>query len=80
MGTQRGVVLLTIPPEAADRFDYVANRYELTQEQVVIAAVAMLSGMLENRDERATRFMESVRAHAHRSLDVALKPQYQGAG
>jgi hypothetical protein len=78
VSAQRGVVLLTIPPEAADRFDFLANRYALTQEQVVVAAVAVLSSMVEARDERALRFMQAVHDDAHRSLDAQLTTIHRG--
>lgn len=76
--TRRGVLLLTISSEAADRFDWLANRYGLTQEQVAVAAVAVLSSMVEARDARALRFLEMVRADAHRSLDAQLTSQHRG--
>lgn len=80
MGTQRGVILLTVSPEVADRFDWIGQRFELTNEQVVTAAVAMLSGMIESRDERALRFMQMVHDDAHRSLDVQLTKIHRGGG
>lgn len=70
--------MLTLPSEAADRFDFLTNRYELTQEQVVVAAVAVLSSMVEQRDPRALKFMDLVRADAHRSLDAQLLAQHRG--
>lgn len=78
MGGQRGILLLTIPAEAADRFDFLSRRYELTQEQVAVAAVAVLSSMVEQRDERALRFMQMVHDDAHRSLDAHLLKQHRG--
>jgi len=78
MSGQRGVLLLTIPAEAADRFDWVAQRFGLTQEQVAVAAVAVLSSMVEQRDPRAVRFLESVRDDAHRSLDAQLLTHHRG--
>jgi hypothetical protein len=78
MGQHRGVVLLTIPPEAADRFDWVAQSYELSQEQVAVAAVAMLSSMIESRDQRALQYMQMVRDQSHRSLDAQLTTHYRG--
>lgn len=78
--TRRAVLLLTIPAEAADRFDWVAHRYELTQEQVAVAAVAMLSGMIESRDPRALKYMQMVHDQEHRTMDVSLLTQFRGGG
>jgi excinuclease UvrABC nuclease subunit len=70
--------MLTVEPEVADRFDFIGQHFDLTQEQVVKAAVAMLSGMIESRDPRALRFLQSIRDESHRSLDVALTAQHRG--
>lgn len=80
MSNQRGVLLLTLPPEAADRYDWIAQRYELTQEQVAVAAVAVLSSMIESRDERALRFMQMIHDDAHRSMDAQLTTLHRGTG
>lgn len=78
MSAQRGVLLLTIPAEAADRFDWIGQQYELSQEQVAIAAIAMLTGMLAERNPRAMQFMQMVHDQEHRSMDVQLLTQYRG--
>lgn len=75
---RRGVLLLTLPYEAAQRVDYLTGRFELTQEQAVCAAVAVLSSMVEQRDERALRFLGMVRDNAHRSLDAHLLTPHRG--
>lgn len=78
MGTQRGVLLLTIPAEAADRFDWVAHKYEIPQEQVAIAAIAMLSGMIADRDPRALTFMDMIRSSVHTSMEFSATQKFQG--
>lgn len=80
MDERRGVLLITVPYEARQRFDHLAERYALTQEQVAVAAVAVLSSMVEQRDPRALTFMQSVHDDAHRSLDAHLLTQHRGAG
>ena len=75
---RRGVLFLTLPYEAAQRVDFLTRRFALTQEQAVVAAVAVLSSMVEQRDERALRFLGMVRDDAHRSLDAHLRKQHRG--
>lgn len=78
MDQRRGVLLVTLPYEAAQRVDYLTSRYEITQEQAVCAAVAVLSSMVEQRDPRALQFMDMVKTHAHRSLDAHLVAPHRG--
>jgi hypothetical protein len=73
MDQRRGILLVTLPYEAAQRVDFLTSRYELTSEEAVVAAIAVLSSMVEQRDERALRFLGMVRAEAHRSLDAQLR-------
>lgn len=75
---RRGVLLLTLPYEAAQRVDFLTSRFGISQEQAVVAAVAVLSSMVEQRDERALRFLQMVRDASHRSLDAHLLTQHRG--
>jgi hypothetical protein len=70
---RRGVLLVTLPYEAAQRVDYLTSAFGISQEQAVVAAIAVLSSMAEQRDERALRFLGMVREHSHRSLDAHLR-------
>lgn len=72
MDKRRGVLLLTIPAESAERVDFLTGRYAISQEQAVCAAVAVLSSMVEARDDRALRFMRMVADDAHRRVDLAV--------
>lgn len=75
---RRGVLLLTLPFEAAQRVDYLTSAFGLTQEQAVCAALAVLSSMAEQRDPRALLFLGMVRDASNRSLDAHLLPQHRG--
>lgn len=69
----KGLVVMTVPEPVAQRITYIGQRYELTPEQVVQAAVAALTGMLETKDDRALRFMRGVSDNAKAERDLLVK-------
>jgi len=77
---RRAVVVLTVPYDVAQRLDYLAERWGVSQDAAIHSAVAIMTGMTETGDERLIRFMEGVkRAQAVRSMEFGTRPLHRGA-
>lgn len=72
MPGQRGLVMLSVPDEDAQRIDYLVRRFEIPPEAAIRACVSAMIGMLEGQDARALRFMSAVHDQVHREIETAL--------